>query len=38
MRRAQRTYRDWDRLFDMLPGNLADVLSRVQAGSFDVHL
>jgi len=37
-RRVQRNYRDWDRLFEMLPRNLADVLGRVREGSFDVHV
>jgi len=38
LRRLQRTYRDWDHLLDILPRNLADILARVQQGSFDVHL
>lgn len=36
--RVQRTYRDWDRLFLALPRDLGDVLARVRAGTFRVHL
>ena len=37
-RRVQRTYRDWDRLFQSLPRDLADVLQRFRKGTLDVHL
>ena len=38
LRKLQRTYRDWDRLLDMLPKDLADVLTRLRRGTFDVNL
>ena len=38
LRRAQRTYRDWDRLLEALPRNLGDILGRIEQGSFDVNL
>ncbi len=38
LRRAQRTYRDWDRLFHALPRNVDDILARIQQGSFEVNL
>ena len=38
VRRMSRSYRDWERLVDMLPRNLVDILSRVREGSFDVNL
>ncbi len=36
--RLQRAYRDWDRLFRVLPRELNDALSRVRTGKFNVHL
>jgi ubiquinone biosynthesis protein len=36
--RTQRAFRDWERLIDMLPRDLADVLQRVRRGSFEVNL
>ncbi|MCH2117140.1 MAG: AarF/ABC1/UbiB kinase family protein [Pirellulales bacterium] len=36
--RTQRAVRDWDRLIDVFPRDMADVLSRVRKGSFDVNL
>ncbi len=36
--RLRRSYRDWSRLLDTLPRNISDILSRVQSGTFDVHL
>ena len=38
LHRTQRKFRDWDRLIDMLPRDLADILDRVKRGTFDVHL
>jgi ubiquinone biosynthesis protein len=38
MQRAQRTIRDWDRLLNMLPRELSDILDRIKRGTFDVHL
>ncbi len=38
LHRLLRTYRDWDRLLEMLPNQLAEILQQVQAGSFDVYL
>lgn len=37
-RRLQRSYRDWERLLDMLPREASDILSRLRQGTFDVHL
>ena len=36
--RAQRSYREWDRLLGMLPRELTEILTRVQKGTFDVNL
>ncbi len=36
--RTQRAVRDWDRLIDVFPRDMADILSRVRKGSFDVNL
>ena len=36
--RTRRAFRDWTRLIDMLPRDLADILRRVRQGSFDVNL
>jgi len=36
--RLQRTYRDWDRLLEMLPIQLAEILQQMKDGSFDVYL
>lgn len=38
MRKARRTYRDWDRLIASLPRDLADLLSRFRDGTLTVHL
>lgn len=38
LRRLQRTYRDWDRLLEMLPIQLAEILQQMRDGSFDVYL
>jgi hypothetical protein len=38
LNRTRRTLRDWDRLIDVLPRDLADILRRVRQGSFDVNL
>ncbi|WP_176159170.1 ABC1 kinase family protein [Prosthecobacter debontii] len=38
MRRARRTYRDWDRLITVLPRDLADLMSRFRDGTLTVHL
>lgn len=37
-RRLEHSYRDWNRLFEILPRDMADILHRVKQGSFDVHL
>ena len=37
-RRIQRAYHDWDRLLDILPSDLADILGQIKRGRFDVHL
>ena len=31
-------YREWNHLLEILPGDLADILSQVKRGSFDIHL
>jgi len=38
MRRFLRSYREWDRLLDMLPGQLTDTLQHVRDGRFNVYL
>ena len=38
LHRTRRAFRDWTRLVDMLPRDLADILRRVRQGSFDVNL
>ncbi len=38
MRKAGTAYREWSRLFEILPGDAADILQRVKRGKFDVHL
>ena len=38
LRRLQRAYRDWDRLLDVLPRDLREVLGRLREGSFRVSL
>jgi ubiquinone biosynthesis protein len=38
LHRLKRAYRDWDRFINMLPRELGDILQRVRAGKFDVHL
>ena len=37
MRKLYRAYRDWDRLIDMLPRDLAEILRRVRNGTFEMH-
>ena len=34
----RRSYRDWSRLIDALPGDISDILSRIKKGTFDVNL
>lgn len=36
--RLQRTFRDWDLLFQALPRDLGDALQRIRTGNFQVHL
>lgn len=38
VRRARRTYRDWDRLLSALPRDLTDLLARFRDGTLTVHL
>ncbi|TDU72880.1 ubiquinone biosynthesis protein [Prosthecobacter fusiformis] len=38
VRRARRTYRDWDRLLSSLPRDMADLLARFRDGTLTVHL
>lgn len=35
--RLGRTYRDWDRLLDALPRDLAEILQRLRNSSFQIH-
>jgi len=37
MRRLYRAYRDWDRLIDMLPRDLSEILRRVRNGTFELR-
>lgn len=37
-RKLQNAHRDWSRLVEALPGDVADIVSRLRRGSFDVHL
>lgn len=38
IRRIRHTYRDWDRLIQVLPRDLAEFLRRARKGNLDVHL
>ena len=38
LHRLQRTYREWDRLLDLLPGQLTDTLQHVRDGRFSIYL
>lgn len=38
LQRAQRTFRDWDRLLEALPRDLNEALQRMRSGQFQVHL
>ncbi len=37
-RRLMATYKDWDRLLQLLPRDVADILHNFRKGKFDVHL
>ena len=37
LRRLYRAYRDWDRLIDMFPRDLAEILRRVRNGTFEIR-
>ena len=37
-RKAEKLFREWSRLFEMIPGDLSDILSRFRKGSFEIHL
>jgi ubiquinone biosynthesis protein len=37
-RTAQRRVRNWDRLAESAPGEIADILERLRAGTFDINL
>jgi len=37
-RKAYRRLRDWDRLVEAAPGEIADILQRLRAGTFDINL
>ena len=38
LRKLQNAHRDWSRLVESLPGDVADIMHRIRRGSFDVHL
>ena len=38
LKRLQRSYRDWERLLNMLPYELTEILSRIRDGKFNVYL
>jgi ubiquinone biosynthesis protein len=38
LHRTRRTLRDWERLIDAFPRDMADILTRVRRGNFDVNL
>ena len=38
LKKLELRYRDWENLIEILPGDVADILSRLKKGSFDVHL
>lgn len=33
-----RSFRDWRRLFDALPRDLSDIVSRIRSGRFEIHM
>lgn len=35
--KLHRAYRDWDRLLEMMPRDLADILRRVRSGTFEIR-
>jgi ubiquinone biosynthesis protein len=35
LRKVYRAYRDWDRLIDMLPRDVAEILRRIRNGTFE---
>lgn len=37
-RKLQKSQRDWSRLAESFPNDVADIVNRVRRGSFDVHL
>ncbi len=38
LRKAYRMYRDWDRLLDVLPRDLVELLRRLRSGTFEMRL
>ena len=38
LRKLENAHRDWSRLVESLPGDVADIMQRIRRGSFDVHL
>ncbi len=38
LKRMESRYQDWDRLLEILPRDVSDILHRLKKGSFDVHL
>lgn len=37
-RKLQNTQRDWSRLVESMPGDVADIMARIRRGSFDINL
>ena len=38
LRKLARSQRNWSRLFESLPGDVADIINRARKGTFDVHI
>lgn len=38
VRKLQNAHRDWNRLIETFPGDVADIINGIRRGSFDVHL
>lgn len=36
--KLQRSYKDWERLFQVLPQDTAEIIQRIRSGTFDVNL
>ncbi len=38
LNKIQRSYKDWERLFQILPQDSAEILQRIRSGTFDINL